>query len=98
MPEALVPLVSLLPSDHSEKKRGRVSGRWMAFAERPSLNGLWPTVIDSIVTPIFCIEDAWLTDKHTVFSAEVSALARPSGRPTASKAPRTTRCVCRCTR
>jgi hypothetical protein len=33
-----------------------------------------------------------------VFSEEVSALSRPSGRPTASSAPRTTRWVCRWTR
>ena len=42
--------------------------------------------------------DACASDNDTVASAEVSALRRPSGRPTKSNAPRTTRCVCRCTR
>ena len=40
----------------------------------------------------------WLTERQTVFSAPVSALSRPSGSPTASSPPRTTRCVCRWTR
>ena len=65
---------------------------------RPSLNGLCPIVIDSHVTPKFWIELAWLTLRQIVFSADVSALSRPSGRPTHSSAPRTTRCVCRWTR
>ena len=41
---------------------------------------------------------AWLTLRQTVFSSVASALSRPSGRPTASSVPRTTRCVKRCTR
>ena len=41
---------------------------------------------------------AWLIERQIVFSAEVRALSRPSGRPTASSAPRTTRWVCRWTR
>ena len=72
------------------------SARWCA--ESGSLCGLCPTEIDSHVTPKFWIELAWLSESDTVFSAETSALRRPSGRPTASNAPRTTRCVCRCTR
>jgi len=63
-----------------------------------SLNGLWPSVIDSRRTFMFWIELAWLTERQIVFSAEVSALSRPSGLPTASSAPRTTRCVWRWTR
>ena len=50
------------------------------------------------MTPIDWIEDAWFAERHAAPSALVSAESRPSGRPIASSAPRTTRCVKRCTR
>ena len=56
--DALLPVPFFCPRTHSEKKRGRVSGRKMALADSPSLNGLWPTVIDSSVTPMFWMDDA----------------------------------------
>eukprot|EP00967_Tisochrysis_lutea_P096739 scaffold141854_cov23-Tisochrysis_lutea.AAC.2 len=85
-------------SEYSEMKGLREVGRKAAFCERPSLCGLWPSVKDSHVTPKFWMDDAWLTDRQQAASEAVSALRRPSGRPTARSAPRTTRCVWRWTR
>eukprot|EP00966_Prymnesium_polylepis_P020418 469919-Prymnesium_polylepis.2 len=82
----------------SEKKSGRWRGRKMFLVVSGNDDGLWPSVIDSQVTPKFWIDEAWFTERQTVFSAAESALSRPSGRPTASSEPRTTRCVCRWTR
>ena len=44
------------------------------------------------------MEEAWLTERLQVASALARPLSRPSGLPTASKPPRTTRWVCRWTR
>ena len=44
------------------------------------------------------MEEAWLTERLQVASALARPLRRPSGLPTASRPPRTTRWVCRCTK
>ena len=80
----------------SQRKGGRTVGSASAppFASGKA-NGLWPSVMASHVTPQFWIDDAWLTARQTVLSAEAKALRRPSGRPMARRAPRVTRWVCR---
>eukprot|EP00967_Tisochrysis_lutea_P100291 scaffold149520_cov35-Tisochrysis_lutea.AAC.3 len=70
----------------------------MSFCVEASACGLWPSVNDSQVTPKVCMDDAWSTAKQTALSVEASALSLPSGRPTARRDPRTTRCVCRCSK
>ena len=82
----------------SHRNSGRCRLRKIALRERGSLYGEWPIVTLSQVPPKLCMLEACARDSDTVASAEVSAERRPSGRPTSRSAPRTTRCVCRCTR
>mmetsp|Transcript_13032 Transcript_13032/g.42686 ORF Transcript_13032/g.42686 Transcript_13032/m.42686 type:complete len:399 (+) Transcript_13032:645-1841(+) len=73
---------------------GMCRSAWVELSEY----GLCPRVKDSQVTPKCWIEEAWFTLRQTALSADASAFSRPSGRPTANREPRTTLCVCRCSR
>merc|ERR1719337_656381 len=82
----------------SQRNLGRQVGRTRHACVILSRSWRWPSVSASQLLPRFWMAQAWLIERQQAESAETRHVSRASGRPTASREPRTTRCVCRCTR